>query len=155
GIEKDEFAAKLAHVVVWIGYLQWRYEDEGVLHPYLKESSRPHPRQLPNPIIQDKEQPDEPYRIVNDDAILRYDANGKPYEPEWPAVDVIMGNPPFLGGNRIRGELGNQYVDALFKLYDGRVPAFADLVCYWWEKTRDRIEQKKARRAGLLATNSI
>ena len=40
------------------------------------------------------------------------------YEPEWPAADVIIGNPPFLGGNKMRAELGDEYVDELFKLYD-------------------------------------
>ncbi len=354
GIEKDEFAANLAKVVVWIGYLQWRYEDEGgVLHFY-NSRKQPHPRQLPHPVLKDKNSPDEPDRIVCDDAIMRYrkiavsspsnslsagregepkhtsdspslytergvggevlawaekerrwltptelwdklkplarqmrheatpaedalwellrnrkfeglkfrrqhtidrfiadfycaEANlivevdgdihqytqeedslrtaflesqgmrvirvqnedvlrkpepvlsmlrnvlaqpsrtspsnslsasseGEPkhtsdspslytergvggevlipYEPDWPEVDVIMGNPPFLGGNRIRGELGS-YVDDLFHLYDGRVPAFADLVCYWYEKARVQIEKGKAKRTGLLATNSI
>ena len=33
GIEKNEFAASLAHAVIWIGYLQWRFENEGELHP--------------------------------------------------------------------------------------------------------------------------
>lgn len=75
-------------------------------------------------------------------------------EPDWPEVDVIVGNPPFLGGNKIRAELGD-YVDKLFKLYDGRVPAFADLVCYWFEKARAHLAAGKAKRAGLLATNSI
>ena len=27
GIEKDEFAARLAHVVAWIGYLQWKHRN--------------------------------------------------------------------------------------------------------------------------------
>ena len=89
------------------------------------------------------------------DAILAYDETGKPVEPEWPAADVIIGNPPFLGGNKIRAEMGDQYVDALFKLYEGRVPATADLVCYWFEKTRTMIENGKAKRAGLLATQGI
>jgi hypothetical protein len=150
GIEKDAFAARLAYVVTWIGYLQWRYQDEGVLHPYLRDSSRPHPRQLPHPILQD-----DPSRILNDDAIMRYDAEGKPYEPAWPEADVIMGNPPFLGGKRMRTELQDQYVDDLFEVYEDRVPHEADLVSYWYEKARAQIEQGKARRAGLLATNSI
>jgi type II restriction/modification system DNA methylase subunit YeeA len=77
------------------------------------------------------------------------------YEPDWPAVDVIIGNPPFLGGNKIRVELGDKYVDHLFKLYDGRVPATADLVCYWFEKARTMVDNKKAKRAGLLATQGI
>ncbi len=108
GIEKDEFAARLAHVVVWIGYLQWRYENEGGrLHFYNPRTGTPHPRQLPNPIIQDKTAPDEPERILNDDAIMRYDADGNPYEPDWPEVDVIVGNPPFLGGKRMRCRIGD------------------------------------------------
>src|SRR5258708_11355502 len=58
GIEKYEFSARLAQIVVWIGYLQWRYEDEGgVLHPWKKTSS-PHPRPVPKPIIPDKSTPD-------------------------------------------------------------------------------------------------
>ncbi|MBL8165893.1 MAG: DUF559 domain-containing protein [Anaerolineae bacterium] len=78
-----------------------------------------------------------------------------PTEPDWPEVDVIVGNPPFLGGNKIRGELGDAYVNNLFLLYEGRVPAFADLVCYWFEKARAHLAAGKAKRAGLLATNSI
>ena len=81
--------------------------------------------------------------------------SGQVREPEWPAVDVIVGNPPFLGGKRMRSELGDEYVDDLFGLYDGRVPACADLVCYWFEKARAQIAAGKAKRAGLLATNSI
>ncbi len=34
-------------------------------------------------------------------------------------------------------------------------PARADLVCYWFEKARAQIAAGKAKRAGLLATNSI
>ncbi|HSN77236.1 MAG TPA: type IIL restriction-modification enzyme MmeI [Anaerolineae bacterium] len=78
-----------------------------------------------------------------------------PTEPEWPAVEVIIGNPPFLGGKRLRSELGDAYVDALFGLYDGRVPRECDLVCYWFEKARAQIEAGKAKRAGLLATQAI
>lgn len=35
------------------------------------------------------------------------------------------------------------------------MPRFADLVCYFIEKAREEIEAKQAKRAGLLATNSI
>jgi hypothetical protein len=34
------------------------------------------------------------------DAILAYDAEGKPVEPAWPEAEVIVGNPPFLGGKQ-------------------------------------------------------
>jgi type II restriction/modification system DNA methylase subunit YeeA len=89
------------------------------------------------------------------DAVLTVDLHGNPAEPEWPAADVIVGNPPFLGGNRIRKGLGDTYVDTLFKLYEGRVPAFADLVCYWFERARELVADGKTKRAGLLATQGI
>jgi len=89
------------------------------------------------------------------DAILAYDANGQPVEPDWPPADVIIGNPPFLGGGKIRSELGDEYTEALFKLYGDRLPNFSDLVCYWFEKARAMIEAGRVKRAGLLATQAI
>jgi type II restriction/modification system DNA methylase subunit YeeA len=70
-------------------------------------------------------------------------------------VDCIIGNPPFLGDKKMRGELGDVYVDELRQLYSGRVPGGADLVTFWFERARAQIEAGKAKRAGLLATNSI
>ena len=93
--------------------------------------------------------------IVRMDAILAYDAAGQPVEPVWPAADVVIGNPPFLGGKRLRSELGNAPVDALFALYRDRVPHEADLVVYWFERSRALIERGTLLRAGLLSTNSI
>lgn len=55
----------------------------------------------------------------------------------------------------MRGELGDTYVADLHKLYEGRLPGFTDLVAYWFEKSRAQIESGKAKRVGLLATNSI
>jgi hypothetical protein len=155
GIEKDEFAARLAQVVVWIGYLQWRYEDEGVLHPLLRATSNPHPRQLPDPVLRDKDSPDEPDHIRCMDAIMQYDDAGRPFEPEWPPVDVIISNPPFLGNKRMRGELGNKYATDLRQLYEDCLPGESDLVCYWVEKARAGLVDDKAKRCGLITTNSI
>ncbi len=156
GIEKDPFAARLAQIVVWIGYLQWRYEHEGDLYVEAGAGGGPaHPRELSVPILRDKDRPDEPERILNDDAILRYDAAGQPYEPDWPEAEVIVGNPPFLGTYRLRSELGDKYLDDMWAVYDEHIPDSTDLVCYWFEKARAHIEKGKAKRAGLLATNSI
>jgi hypothetical protein len=52
-------------------------------------------------------------------------------------------------------ELGREYQTELWRVYEGRVPRFADLCCYWFEKARDLIEHKHCRRAGLLATQGI
>ncbi len=135
GIEVNEYAYELAQVTVWIGYIQW-LRDNGFGEPS-------------QPILQHLN------TIERKDAILAFDAAGKPVEPEGPGAVVISGTPPFLGGNKVRRELGDTYVDSLFALYDSRVPAFADLVCYWFERARALIEQGKVQRAGLLATNSI
>ena len=135
GIETSPYAHELAQVAVWIGYLQWM-EASGYGSP-------------PDPVL-------GPMTNIREmDAILTHDEDGNLTEPEWPEADVIVGNPPFLGGNRIRAELGGEYVEELFRLYEGRVPAFADLVCYWFERAREQVETGTARRVGLLATNSI
>ncbi len=134
GMEINIYAHELAQVTVWIGYIQWRYEN-GL-------------EKLPDPILRPLD------TIKRMDAILAYDEQGNPVEPEWVAAEVIIGNPPFLGGNKIRQEF-EQDVDALFKVYKDRVPAFSDLVCYWFEKSRQQIERGLTKRAGLLATNSI
>jgi MmeI, DNA-methyltransferase domain/MmeI, helicase spacer domain/MmeI, target recognition domain/MmeI, N-terminal domain len=135
GIEANIYAHELASVVVWIGYIQWLH-DNGFGVP-------------PSPILQ------RLHNIRHMDAVLAHDKDGKPVEPEWPEVDVITGNPPFLGGKKMRSDLGDKYVDELFGLYDGRVPREADFVTYWFEKARVYIEQKKVARAGLLATQGI
>lgn len=76
-------------------------------------------------------------------------------ESAWPDADVIVGNPPFLGDKKMRAELGNTYTDSLRRQYVGRVPGAADFVTYWFEKARAQIEVGKAKRAGLVGTNSI
>ena len=65
----------------------------------------------------------------------------------------MIGNPPFLGGKLLITHLGEDYVSRMFKTYAGRVPAEADLVCYWFEKAGRQIATGRTRRAGLVATN--
>ena len=55
----------------------------------------------------------------------------------------------------LRRELGDEYVDTMFEVWNGRVPREADLCCYWFEKARSEIEHGSAGRAGLLATQGI
>jgi hypothetical protein len=76
-------------------------------------------------------------------------------EATWPKADVVIGNPPFLGGSKKRRELGDEYFESLDTVFTGRVPAGADLVCYWFEKARNEIESRGLNSAGLVATNSI
>jgi hypothetical protein len=76
-------------------------------------------------------------------------------EATWPTANVVIGNPPFLGGSKKRRELGDDYFDALGTVFSGRVPGGADLVCYWFDKARLAIEQGTLGAAGLVSTNSI
>ena len=131
GIEINSYAHDLAQMTVWIGWLQW-IRANGFGFPA-------------DPIL----------RTLSDNIRLMDAIIGDNGEPDWPEVDFIIGNPPFLGGNRIRQELGDAYVEDLFHLYGGRLPAFADLCCYWFEKARAHIAAGKCKRAGLLATQGI
>jgi type II restriction/modification system DNA methylase subunit YeeA len=67
------------------------------------------------------------------------EGEGQWVEAEWPEADVIIGNPPFLGGKRLRDGLGDETVERLFATFKGRVPAEADFVCYWVEKAWEQI----------------
>jgi type II restriction/modification system DNA methylase subunit YeeA len=76
-------------------------------------------------------------------------------EAVWPEAEFIVGNPPFLGGKLMRAGLGDHEVETLFDRYRGRVPPEADLVIYWFEKSRAQIQSGQTNRVGLVATNSI
>ena len=131
GIELNPFAAELARVTIWIGEIQWMRRNG------FDVSKRPILKPLDT--------------IECRDAILAFDGNA----PDWPYADAIIGNPPFLGGKLLRDRLGGDYVDALFHLYRGRVPAEADLVGYWFAKAWRLIRSGEVQSAGLVATNSI
>ena len=132
GIEKNSYAVELARVTVWIGEIQW------MLRKGFDLSRAPVLSSLPG--------------IVEGDAILNEDTGE---EPQWPAADVIVGNPPFLGSKFHLRRLGTGYVEKMRECYQGRVPAGADLVCYWFEKARAMVAAHRVRRVGLLATKSI
>jgi type II restriction/modification system DNA methylase subunit YeeA len=80
GIEINEYAHQLAQATIWIGYIQW-FVENGYGFP-------------PEPILSRLD------NIELQDAILAFDEQGNPVEPEWPEADVIIGNPPFLGVNK-------------------------------------------------------
>ena len=55
----------------------------------------------------------------------------------------------------LRRDLGNEYTDSLYEVYEDRLPNGSDLCCRWFEKARAMIEQGKTNRAGLLGTQGI
>ena len=130
GIELNAYAAELARVSVWIGEIQWMRRNgfSGSRKPIL-----------------------DPLETIEcRDAIVTPEGG----EPEWPEADVIIGNPPFLGGKLLITNLGEDYVSTMFDVYGGRVPQEADLVCYWFVKAGEHMKAG-SKRVGLVATNSI
>ncbi|SHH99089.1 class I SAM-dependent DNA methyltransferase [Marivita hallyeonensis] len=176
GIELNPWAANVAELVLWIGYLQWHYRTHGTAAPS-------------EPVLRDFK------NIRNADAVLewsdrapRMDADGnpvtrwdgvttmnhpvtgegvpdptarvqvfdyaKPKATVWPRADFIVGNPPFIGMRKIKAALTPEYVEALRKAYQD-VPNTVDFVMYWWAKAAEAIKKRTARRFGLITTNSI
>ena len=182
GIELNPWAANVAELVLWIGYLQWHFRTHGQVPP-----SEPVLRDFNNIRNTDAvlEWEDRLHRLHEDgtpvthwDGVttMRHPVTGeevpdpnaraqvydylKPKAKNWPDADFIVGNPPFIGNKRMRENLGDGYVDALWKAYKN-VPQSADLVMYWWEKaalltrTYNPNTGKGTRRFGFITTNSL
>jgi len=79
-----------------------------------------------------------------------------PRRPDWPEVEFIVGNPPFIGGKDLRGRLGDGYVGALRAAYP-QMNESADLVMYWWDRAAELLTRPgtRLRRFGFVTTNSI
>jgi hypothetical protein len=135
GIEINPYAAELTRVTIWIGEIQWMLHNG---FAYLKD-----------PILRPL------HNIETRDALLDWSDPEHPVEAEWPAADVIIGNPPFLGAKLLRRGLGNGYVETLYRIFGSRLPGMSDFVAYWHEKARMAIEMGRTKRVGLLATQGI
>lgn len=177
GIELNPRAAAITDLVLWIGYLQWYFRTWGasstppepVIHrfqnieyrdallawdtvePVLDADGSPVTQwdgvtRKPHPIT-GEEVPDESARRT----VLRYHGARR---ATWPSADFIVGNPPFLGNWRLRGELGDGYVETLRAVYD-EVTETADYVMYWWHRAAELVRSKDARRFGFITTNTL
>jgi hypothetical protein len=176
GIEINPRAAAIAELVIWIGYLQWyfkRYGNAAPPEPVLQAfgniecrdavlaydgmepdldaktgeiRSRWGGRMMKHPVT-GEDVPDASDRVV----IYKY---LNPLAAEWPEADYIVSNPPFIGKSRRRSALGDEYLEALFKVYP-TMPEGCDFVMYWWFLAAKPLEQNKTFRAGLITTNSI
>ncbi len=177
GIEINPRAAAIAQLVLWIGYLQWhfRVNGEGKVpsEPVLRdvktienrdalitwdkkvlerdehgkpltrwdgETKKKHPTTGKN--VPDETAQVEVYRYVN------------PKQAAWPRADFIVGNPPFIGVRRINERLGDRYVNAVRSAF-GELPGTVDFVMFWWDFAARVVRAERARRFGLITTNSI
>lgn len=182
GIELNPWAANVAELVLWIGYLQWHYRTYGTAAP-----SEPVLRDFKNIRQGDAvlEWADQTERVDEDGTpVTRWDGvttmrhpvtaeevpdpdarvqvydYAKPKAAVWPRAEFIVGNPPFIGPSRLRDNLGDGYVEALWRAYP-KMPQSADLVMFWWEKAAlaarafNAKTGKGTRRFGLITTNSL
>jgi len=165
GIELNEYAAELARVTVWIGELQWRmahgyeFKTNPVLEPLDHIECRD--ALLTIAVV------DQVVEKGSDHNFAQQNLCSDPFsagsakaaiqatEATWPQANVVIGNPPFLGGSKKRRELGDDYFKALDTVFAGRVPGGADLVCYWFDKARLQIATGQLQTAGFVATQSI
>ena len=171
GIELNPYAAELARITVWIGEIQWmlshgyQYRKDPILAPLDHIENRDailNAASMYSDFVGGACSPESHAERTSpcENTISEHVSVIRGHRPllqeaAWPAVDAIVGNPPFLGGSKKRRELGDDYFMALSSTYKNRVADGADLVCYWFEKARAHIEQGDARYAGLVATNSI
>lgn len=177
GLESNPRAASIAELVLWIGYLQWHFRLHGERTPrepilrafkniecrdaVLAYDGGPQPardeagkeitvwdrKSTKTDPVTGREVPDETKRVP----LLTY-ANPRP--AEWPEADFIVGNPPFIGNKRMRDALGDGYAEALRNAYPG-VSETSDFVMYWWHKAAELVRTGKAKRFGLITTNSL
>lgn len=182
GIELNPWAANVAELVLWIGYLQWHFRTHGTAAPSepvlrdfqnircgdaILEWSDRTPRMDENgqPVtrwdgVTTMRHPVTGEEVPDPTAQLQVYDYAKPKATIWPQADFIVGNPPFIGNKRMRENLGDGYVEALWHAYP-KMPQSADLVMFWWEKAAlaarayDAKKGKGTRRFGLITTNSI
>ncbi|MFH1871640.1 MAG: DNA methyltransferase [Pseudomonadota bacterium] len=179
GLELNPRAAAIAELVLWIGYLQWHFRiskgnsgaslpnpilrdfrniecrdavlaHEGIDHVLDDQGmavSRWDGRSMKKHAVTGEQVPDETARV----ALERY---RNPRQAEWPAADVVVGNPPFIGNKRMRTALGDGYVDALRGVWPA-VPESADFVMFWWHHAAQLVAQGKLARFGFITTNSL
>ncbi len=176
GIELNPWAAAVAELVLWIGYLQWHFRTHGTAapsEPVLRdfrnirnadailewESRTPRMDDTGTPVtrwdgmttilhnVTGEEVPD----LTAREQVYDY---AKPRATKWPEAEFIVGNPPFIGVRKIKSALTTEYVEALRLAYKN-VPSTVDFVMYWWAKAAELVKSKKVRRFGLITTNSI
>lgn len=122
GIDLDDFAVMLARVTLWIGQQILNKEFE------IDEMDLPLP-DLSN--------------IRCTDALFC----------NWPkGISAFIGNPPFIGAQRMRSRLGDEYINRLRNKFHNHKRQ-SDFCTYFFRKVHDEMNQGV--RAGLVGTNTI
>lgn len=155
GIELNPWAAAVAELVLWIGYLQWHFRTHGKAspaEPVLRDFKNIENRdavltwEAMTPRLDKAGQPITRWDgetmitshitgqpIPDPDARVQVHDYANPKPAKWPEADFIVGNPPFIGASRMRDALRDGYAQALWQAYP-KMPQSADFVMFWWEK---------------------
>lgn len=80
------------------------------------------------------------------DALIEFDWS------QWPKFDSVIGNPPFLGGSKISGAFGTEYLKKLKRKYPGS-GGTTDLSAYFFRLAHGIT--KTYATIGFIATNTI
>lgn len=72
---------------------------------------------------------------------------------EHGGFDAVVGNPPFLGGLKLSGAMGDTYRDWLVNVLAGGARGAADLVAYFFLRASELVRRDGC--LGLIATNTI
>lgn len=178
GLELNPRAVAIADLVLWLGYLKWQLRtadpdtiQEPVLHAYgtirhadailawdereMARDERGAPitvwdgRSMKPHAVTGRPAPDTERRIETW-------VYTKPRPAQWPEVEFVVGNPPFIGGKDIRAELGDGYAEAI-RAARPHLPGGADFVMHFWDQAATVLLAKgsRLRRFGFITTNSI
>ncbi len=185
GLEINPRAVPIADLVLWIGFLKWqlrtteaKHLPEPILHAYgnirhqdallaydsmemlRDEAGKPLSRWDGETM---KLHPITGEEIPDPDAKMELYEYVNPRRADWPEVEFIVGNPPFIGGKDMRAELGDGYAEAAWKVRKD-VPGGADFVMHFWDEAATRLLAKPPKgakgenplgRFGFITTNSI
>ncbi len=69
---------------------------------------------------------------------------------KWIEADIIIGNPPFLGGKYLRVERGDEYAEKVYDRFPD-VKGQVDFCTHWFRLAHEN----RAKHCGLVATNSV
>ena len=147
GIELNPRAAAIADLVLWIGYLQWHLRTRD-----LSQLQEPIIRKFHNIECRDAVLAWDSVEEVRDEQgqpVTRWDGHTtkthpvtgeqvpddtarvsvvkylNPRKADWPPVDYIVGNPPYIGVRRLKTSIGDEYVNTLREVYSA-VPETSD-----------------------------
>lgn len=133
GIDDDKFAVELAKVTLMLG--------KRITIQETHDSWFAARHDLPFEV-------EDPLPLDNLDANFQ---KGDALFVEWPDVNAIVGNPPYLYKGDLLSVKGRPYLDRLHKAYPG-VSGNSDYCVYWFRKAHDELDDGE--RAGLVGTNS-